>query len=284
MNQYFNLFAALFIGLLLISCSKEKKPLVFSEDQQLIAYTVEGENAPALLFVHGWCTDKSYWKHQIDYFSDDHKTAALDLIGHGASDKNRKSWTIESFGSDIVALVRALNLDDVIIVGHDLGALASVYATSQLGDSVSGVIAVGAMRDIDILLKEEEITVFMAPFVKDFKTTARSYAEALFPVGSDSLLIKRVADDISGCPKDFAVATKTAAIKFRPYKFIKDMEQPLILINPAQWPTNIFAINRVVPRFHFMRMANVGHFMMLERPGQFNEKLETSIEMIRKGL
>jgi pimeloyl-ACP methyl ester carboxylesterase len=84
---------------------------------------VHGEGALVLVFVHGWSCDRSYWKGQLEPFSQHYKVVAIDLAGHGASGKERKNYTIESFGADVAAVVNKLNLQHIILIGHSMGAM-----------------------------------------------------------------------------------------------------------------------------------------------------------------
>ena len=45
-----------------------------------------GQGTPALVFVHGWSCDRSYWAGQLEAFSRDFTVVAPDLGGHGESD------------------------------------------------------------------------------------------------------------------------------------------------------------------------------------------------------
>src|SRR5579862_9013597 len=51
-----------------------------------------GQGVTALVFLHGWCGDREYWKHEIGPFSADYRVVALDQAGHGESGKDRKVW------------------------------------------------------------------------------------------------------------------------------------------------------------------------------------------------
>src|SRR5262245_60870132 len=81
-----------------------------SSDGVPIAYDVKGEGLLALVFVHGWSTDRTYWREQVEPFSRGFKVVTVDLAGHGESGTGRKEWSIEAFGDDVAAVVRKLSL------------------------------------------------------------------------------------------------------------------------------------------------------------------------------
>ena len=72
-----------------------------------IHYTREGAGGTAIVLVHGWTCDSSYWRHQRDEFSKDHTVVSLDLAGHGESGSNRDDWSMAAFGEDVAAVVEA---------------------------------------------------------------------------------------------------------------------------------------------------------------------------------
>ena len=85
-------------------CVGKEKHQVLSADGVTISYDVQGRDEPALVFVHGWCCDKSYWKFQVPYFAKQHKVVTIDLAGHGRSGLGREDYTIKAFGEDVVAV------------------------------------------------------------------------------------------------------------------------------------------------------------------------------------
>lgn len=96
------------------------KGLVTSADGIHIAYETRDEGTPALVFVHGWSCDRTYWDGRLPAFSRQFKVVALDLAGHGESGLGRKTWTMGAFGRDVAAVVEKLGLDRVILIGHYL--------------------------------------------------------------------------------------------------------------------------------------------------------------------
>ncbi len=70
---------------------------VTSADGVRVAYEVRGTGTPALVFIHGWSCDRSYWAGQLETFSREFQVVAIDLAGHGESGFGRQPWTIGAF-------------------------------------------------------------------------------------------------------------------------------------------------------------------------------------------
>ncbi len=52
-------------------------------DMGELGYDATGKGEPTLLFLHGWCGDRSFFAPQFDYFSQSHRVVSVDLPGHG---------------------------------------------------------------------------------------------------------------------------------------------------------------------------------------------------------
>ena len=83
--------------LILVSCQKGAKTgdtaaavvdSVASTDGVMIHYSVKGSGSPALVFIHGWCCDQTYWDKQVDFFAEKVKVVTIDLAGTVAQEKS----------------------------------------------------------------------------------------------------------------------------------------------------------------------------------------------------
>ena len=91
-----------------ISCTIQPDGEAISNDNIVIKYDVQGKGEPALVFIHGWCCDKSYWKYQVPEFSKNHKVVTIDLGGHGESGLDREKWTMEAL-KEVRIPIRSIN-------------------------------------------------------------------------------------------------------------------------------------------------------------------------------
>src|ERR1700730_13473958 len=96
------------------------KKTIRADDGLSLVGEVRGQGDTALVFLHGWCGDREYWKHQVGSFAADYRVVAIDQAGHSESGKGRKAWTANSLAGDVEAVVKALGLKRVIVVGHSM--------------------------------------------------------------------------------------------------------------------------------------------------------------------
>lgn len=95
---------------------------------------------PTLLLVHATGFHARCWDPVVALLGDRH-VVAVDQRGHGRSEKVAiEHWKV--FGQDLAALVRALDLDDVVGVGHSMGGHALVDAASALPERFRALVLV----------------------------------------------------------------------------------------------------------------------------------------------
>ena len=71
-------------------------------DGVALGYEETGEGEPPVLLVHGWCCDHTYLAPQLEHFVErGHRVVAVDLRGHGKSDKPHQRYSMQAFADDL---------------------------------------------------------------------------------------------------------------------------------------------------------------------------------------
>ncbi len=243
-----------------------------------IYYTLQGAGSPALVFVHGWSTDGSYWSEQLDNFARSYQVVAVDLAGHGQSGLGRERWTMAAFGADVNAVVDKLGLQQVILIGHSMGGLVCVEAARLMPGKVIGIIGVDTLQDMGRAMTPDEVDAFVAPLRENFVAATQGFVRELFPEGADSHLIQRIADDMSSAPPEVGLGAIQEVLSHDLTPALKEIAVPVHCINADYWPTNVEGNRRLNPGFQVTTMSGVGHFLYLEKPEEFNRLLATAIK------
>ncbi len=250
---------------------------VFSKDGVRINFFVEGEGEPALIFVHGWSCDKSYWDNQVKEFSPKYKVVTIDLAGHGESGMNRKNYTMELFGEDVAAVVNELGLKKIILIGHSMGGAVVIEAARILKDKVIGLVGADTFQNLGETMTTEQIEPFLKPFREDFKTHAFEFVKTMFPPTADPDLVKKIADDMSSAPPEVAISAMENMFKDNAITALKEINVPIIGINCDLYPVREEENRKYVKSYELKMMKGVGHFVMLEDPAKFNQLLNEAI-------
>jgi pimeloyl-ACP methyl ester carboxylesterase len=264
--------------------AKSKTEFVLSSDSVRIAYEVHSEarreGMPVLIFVHGWSCDRTYWKDQIKYFSKKLKVVTIDLAGHGESGLNRKAWTIQSYGDDVAAVVRKLDLHQIIFVGHSMGGDVIAEAALRVRDRAAGLILVDAYKKLGAGRTPESVDAFVASLQVDFPNSMRNVVRSMFLPTSSKELVEWVVADMSAAPKEVMLAEAKAAMNYSREitSTIQKLNLPTIAINPDNEPTDEASMKQY--GVSVIIMPGVGHFLMMEDPDHFNQLLMEAVQQV----
>lgn len=245
---------------------------VVSPDGVPIAYSTYGTGKTALVLIHGWSCDTSYWAAQLQPLSRDFQVVALDLGGHGESGTGRKSFSIESFGQDVAAVVEAINPEQVVLVGHSMGGTVAIAAARQLGKRVRAVVWVDSYRKLGSPRSSEEVEEVLAPFRANFKETTGAYVRGLFGPDADEALVNRVAEHMSAAHPAIAISALESSLTFGRTITETIKEVPIAAINACAPADDVESIQR--HGVEVVTLPSTGHFPMMEAPRSFNKLLK----------
>ncbi|HEY2276004.1 MAG TPA: alpha/beta hydrolase [Steroidobacteraceae bacterium] len=256
--------------------------IVMSDDLVHLEYRVFGRGEPAVLLVHGWCGNAEYWRSQFDALKSRYTVVALDLAGHGASGANRTDWSIANYAADVATVARQIPNAQLVLVGHSMGADVALAAVPRVGPRVIGVIAVDALRSVGMPpLSPGEIEAKLAPFRADFVGATRALVtDRLFEKGADSLLVQKVAYDMSLRSPAVAVPTLAKLLAFDLATVLPSVHVPVYAINSDLAPTDAERIRKSLPDLTLDVLPHTGHFLMLEAPERFNPLLTKDIDAL----
>ena len=254
------------------------KDVARSADDIPVHFEVDGRGTPALVFVHGWSCDRTYWNRQIDHFARRHEVVAVDLAGHGESGVGRRAWTMAAFGGDVVAVIEKLDLRDLVLIGHSMGGDVIVEVALALPDRVAGLVWADVYTTLGASRTPDEIEEFVQPFREDFVTAAHAFVRPMFVPGSDPELVERVVAGMSGARPEVAVDAMEHAVSNEGaiLAALPKLKAPIVAINAGYRPTDAEALQR-----HGVKavlVPGVGHFLMMEDPVTFNRLLGETIE------
>ncbi len=114
---------------------RERSVLISEEPRvELRAIEAGPESAPrTIVFVHGFGGWKEQWLPQMRRFAPHARVIALDLRGHGASDKPHSAYSVDELLGDLEVAARKLRVKKpFVLVGHSFGAaLVASYAAEH---------------------------------------------------------------------------------------------------------------------------------------------------------
>lgn len=101
------------------------------------------KNGKAIVLVHGMLCSKNFFKKQISFFENtEYHAIAVDLRGHGDSDKPLEGYTVKTYASDVHELIKELNIEKPTLLGWSMGSMVVWDYFDMFPDEVGALICV----------------------------------------------------------------------------------------------------------------------------------------------
>ena len=247
-----------------------------------IHYSVQGKGEPALVFIHCWSCDQRLWENQVPVFAKNHRVVTIDLPGHGASGKERKNWSIESYGDDVKRVVEKLGLKRVVLIGSSMGGPIAVEATRRMPDRVAAIIPVDTLHNVESRFPPEQLEAVMKQLRADYKGGMTGFLNQLFFSPSTPAAVKnRITAEVTSRPPELALAILEPIMVYDPIPALQEVKVPIRAINADMNPTNLEVNRKYASQFDVVLIKGTGHYPMLEDPARFNQLLVEALRNLR---
>ena len=248
-------------------------------DGSKVHYTDYGTGENALLFVHGWACDETFWSGQAAALAEKYRVITIDLPGHGQSDKPQIAYTMPLYARAIDAVLTDAKVKAATLIGHSNGTPVIRQFYRQHPEKTRALVIVdGGLRPF--LNKEA-----MGKFVAELK--GPSYADN----------VGKLIDNMTSPIQDAAMREKirTTMLKTPQYVAIPEFEAtadealwkpdkinvPVLMVLAKQplWSAEYEQFVRgIVPDLDYQVWEKISHFLMMEQPERFNGALVAFLE------
>ncbi len=235
-----------------------------------------GKDGLPVLFLHAFAGDSSQWADQLSHLRHKRRALAIDLRGHGKSAGPRDGdYRIEAFVKDVEAVVAKLEIPRFVLVGHSMGgAVAAKYAGAH-PDRVAGLVLVGAPGKIP----PEQSKQIMGAIESNYDATMKAYWEKLV-TGAQPRVRTQILERMDSVQREPALAIMRALFADDPLPSIDRYPGPKLIIYTASGDTPN-DLQNVRPAIPHVKMEGTSHWPQLDKPGEFNGKLDAFLATVR---
>jgi pimeloyl-ACP methyl ester carboxylesterase len=243
-----------------------------------VALCYEEEGEPPLLLVHGWCCDHTYFAPQFEHFAErGHRIVAVNLRGHGQSDKPRQRYAMEDFADDLAWMCQRLELAKPLLVGHSMGGIVAFDLAARYPDVPSAVV----MLDVALVLPSAARAAIPSLLKElrgnDYREVLRGYAaRSLFIPTDDEQRKERMLQSMSSAPQHVVVSALEGLRDYDPTEAAGGLAAPGVYIaaDELQPRSDMACFHEMFSDILYGKTVGSGHFCQLEVPGQVNAMIE----------
>jgi pimeloyl-ACP methyl ester carboxylesterase len=261
--------------------------VVTAADGVPLVYDVRGAGEPAVLLVHGWRCDRALWRWTADELARERRVVCVDMAGHGDSGAaGRAKWDVEALGADVQAVVEALDLRRVVLVGHSMGGPVCLDAARRMPDRVVAVVGVDTLHDVEFHWPKEQADQAVAALEADPRKALRDFLPSMLGPHADPASLEWIVEHALRADDRAAAALMRSMTTMDATALLGRAGKPVRCVNAAPGatqfaiPTNV-ATNRKYADFDAVLMEGVGHYPMIERPLSFVARLRETLATLR---
>jgi len=242
-----------------------------SLDGARLHYQSYGKGHEAVVLIHGWSCSIDYWRDLIPDLSKRSRVIAIDLPGHGLSDKPQVPYTMDLFARAVDAVMRDAGVKRGVLVGHSMGTpVARQFYRKYPQKTLAIVIVDGALRPYgDKKLMESFIATLRA---SNYKAAGAGMLAGMGGPNLSPELKERIQASFLKTPQ-FVLVSAMEGMADESIWGQDKINVPVLAIMTKSpfWPADTEQFYRsIAPRLDFQRWDGVGHFLMMEKPKEFD--------------
>ena len=278
-TKHFRLLLLVLCGLLIfpaataqISKQSQTESRFASLDRSRIRYQSFGKGRDALVLIHGWTCNLDYWRDMIPDLSKRSPVIAIDLPGHGQSDKPQVAYTMDLFARAVDAVMRDAGVKRAVLVGHSMGTpIARQFYRKYPQKTLAIVIVDGALRPFG---DKKTMDGFMAPLRgPNYKEAGKQMLAGMAGPNLAPEIKEQIQTSFSNTPQ-YVIVSAMEGMADESIWGQDKINVPVlaILAKSPFWPPDTEQFYRsIAPKLDFQMWEGVGHFLMIEKPKEFDD-------------
>lgn len=224
----------------------------------------------AVIFVHGWTCDDTSWQGQVQAVSQKYRVITLDLPGHGKSGSPKDGrFSMDLFARAVEAVRSEAKVEKAVLVGHSMGTPVIRQYALMYPQRVAGLVLVDGLIQVRGMARP-----VMLPMTGEIGLAARQrIVRSFFGPKISPELQQKILGMTMGTKEATADGAMTATWDQSTWKDDAISVPVLGVYADKSTIANRDAMKRLYPNLDYHEIPETGHFLMMERPEEFNRLL-----------
>ncbi|MGI9535188.1 MAG: alpha/beta fold hydrolase [Thermodesulfobacteriota bacterium] len=237
------------------------------------------KSKPVVIFIHGAAQSSGSWEYQYNLCRSYKRFNSIvpDLPGHGESDGTGFT-SIQEYSDFLNDFINKLKLREIILVGHSMGGRISQVFILNHPENVIGTVLAGTGARIRVA----KATLENAK--NNFEKFCELAARNSFSQFATKELREKFLMRLSGSSQMTCINDLTACNEFDVMEDISKINVPTLIIAgeddilaPVKHSNNLY---KKIPDSRLERIKGAGHFMIQEKPDEFNQLLTSFLNFL----
>jgi pimeloyl-ACP methyl ester carboxylesterase len=252
-------------------------------DGARVHYESYGKGKDAVVFIHGWTCDLTFWRGQAPVY-EKRRSLLIDLPGHGQSDKPDVPYTQERFARAIEAVMRDAGVERAALVGHSMGGPVGITFLRLFPAKAQALVLVDAFvpqapkDDAERERQKTQVDNFLQTWRgPKYKEAAEKMIASMFSDKTTPAMREEIRAKMTSAPQHVMVSAFEGMFAMQAPKPGETYSLPVMAV-VVQTPGRAgyeAQLRTVFPNLRkYEGWEGSGHFLMMESPDRFNRALE----------
>lgn len=241
-----------------------------------------GRGSKTVIFVHGWTCDETSWTAQVPALSKQYRVVTLDLPGHGKSDSPKDGkFSMDLFARAVEAVRAEAKADKVVLAGHSMGTPVIRQYARLYPQHVAGLVLVDGLMSPTPTGAGRGGAPQAARMGGPAGLQAReNMIRGMFTPATPPAVQDQVLKMMLAPPEATATGAMTAT--FEATFSDEAVNVPALgLYADKSRLVNREYVKKVFPSFEYVEIPGTGHFLMMEKPEEFNKLLTGFLDKVK---
>ena len=267
------------VALLAAACVVAERPsmpvqqLIDGPTGRLFVDDGGGSARMPVVLIHSLAGNSGQWTPQLAHLRRATRAVALDLRGHGRSEAPTDGrFAPGDYAEDVRLMMDTLGIRRAVLVGHSLGGGVAAALAGLVPDRVAGLVFVDPIDDTSKRPPDEGSAAFLRRLEgPEYAMAIEAYWMEILKLAGDGVR-QQVLADLRATPQATVVGSMRAMTGFNAQATLAAYHGPMLSVTT---PLNEFpsSLHRVMPVIRQEKMADVSHWLHLDRPAEFNAML-----------
>lgn len=247
----------------------------FEHDGCSLHYEEYGQGTP-LLLLHGLGSSCRDWEYQIPVLAEQYRVIAMDMRGHGRSDKPRERYSIRGFAGDVEALIEHLNLGPVHVLGLSMGGMIGFQLAVDQPHLLKSLCVVNSAPQVKVQ-NANDVWQYAKRWglarLLSMETLGKAIGRNLFPKPEQDDLRRKIASRWAENDKRAYLASFDAIVGWGVQHKLGRITCPTLIISADRDYTPVSlkeAYVKLIPHAKLVVIKDSRHATPLDQPQEFN--------------
>jgi pimeloyl-ACP methyl ester carboxylesterase len=233
----------------------------------------------AIVLIHGWSDSHELLELMLGHFSTKYRVFAVDLRGHGQSDKPKTGYAMAQLADEIAWMCDQLKIRKPTIIGHSLGGSIALEIAARHPTLPKSIVAIEG-----VILPPVEVLEAMKPLGQALKSPAwreamQGFIASGFLPTDDPALKAYALKELEKIPQHVHIGVYEGTISWDAAAAARACKAPVLYLDVGSGISDLKRFKSLCPQLMDGKTVGLGHSQMVATPQQVNTMIDRFLEL-----